>query len=64
MGCLFLTGVEWVDVEHRKLVGTVDSLSWTFGNIVFAAIGYLVSDWRWLIVTVTSPLILAIITWR
>ncbi|XP_040891103.1 solute carrier family 22 member 7-like [Toxotes jaculatrix] len=56
--------VEWVDVQHRKLVGVVDSLSWTFGNTGFAAIAYFVTDWRWLIVSVTSPLILAIITWR
>ncbi|XP_067355004.1 solute carrier family 22 member 7-like [Channa argus] len=56
--------VEWVDVERRKLVGVIDSLSWTFGNTVFAAIAYLVTDWRWLIVSVTSPLTLAIITWR
>ncbi|AWP05543.1 putative solute carrier family 22 member 7-like [Scophthalmus maximus] len=56
--------LEWVDVEHRKLVGVVDSLSWTFGNTVFAAIAYFVNDWRWLIVSVTSPLILAIVTWR
>uniref|UniRef100_A0A8C5EQE4 Solute carrier family 22 member 6 n=1 Tax=Gouania willdenowi TaxID=441366 RepID=A0A8C5EQE4_GOUWI len=56
--------VEWVDIEHRKLVGVIDSLSWTFGNTAFAAIAYLVNDWRWLIVSVTSPLILAIITWR
>lgn len=53
-----------MDVEHRKLVGVVDSLSWTFGNTVFAAIAYFVNDWRWLIVSVTSPLILAIVTWR
>ncbi|KAM8772704.1 solute carrier family 22 member 7-like [Acanthopagrus schlegelii] len=56
--------VEWVDIEHRKLVGVIDSLSWTFGNTVFALIAYFVNDWRWLIVSVTSPLILAIITWR
>ncbi|XP_059189465.1 solute carrier family 22 member 7-like [Centropristis striata] len=56
--------VEWVDIKHRKLVGVIDSLSWTFGNTIFAAIAYFVTDWRWLIVSVTSPLILAIITWR
>ncbi|KAM6941172.1 solute carrier family 22 member 7-like [Lycodopsis pacificus] len=56
--------VEWVDIEHRKLVGVIDSLSWTFGNTVFAAIAYFLTDWRWLIVGVTSPLTLAIITWR
>ncbi|XP_068583402.1 solute carrier family 22 member 7-like [Cebidichthys violaceus] len=56
--------VEWVNIEHRKLVGVIDSLSWTFGNTVFSAIAYFVTDWRWLIVSVTSPLTLAIITWR
>ncbi|XP_067440849.1 solute carrier family 22 member 7-like [Thunnus thynnus] len=56
--------VEWVDIEHRKLVGVIDSLSWTFGNAVFPLIAYYVTDWRWLIVSVTSPLTLAIITWR
>ncbi|XP_029006621.1 solute carrier family 22 member 7-like [Betta splendens] len=56
--------VEWVDIEHRKLVGVIDSLSWTFGNTAFAAIAYLVTDWRWLIITVTAPLALAIVTWR
>uniref|UniRef100_A0A3Q2E4C7 Solute carrier family 22 member 7b, tandem duplicate 2 n=1 Tax=Cyprinodon variegatus TaxID=28743 RepID=A0A3Q2E4C7_CYPVA len=56
--------VEWVDIEHRKLVGVIDSLSWTFGSTLFAAIGYFVTDWRWLTLSVTSPLILAIITWR
>ncbi|XP_047221743.1 solute carrier family 22 member 7-like [Girardinichthys multiradiatus] len=56
--------LEWVDIEHRKLVGLIDGLSWSFGNIVFSAIAYFVTDWRWLIVSVTSPLILSIITWR
>lgn len=64
MRCLLFAGVEWVDIEHRKLVGVIDSLSWTFGNTIFTAIAYFVTDWRWLIVSVTSPLILAIITWR
>ncbi|XP_071382381.1 solute carrier family 22 member 7-like [Centroberyx affinis] len=56
--------VEWVDIKHRKLVGVIDSLSWTFGNTVFPAIAYFVTDWRWLIISVSSPLILATLTWR
>ncbi|KAM6940202.1 solute carrier family 22 member 6-B-like [Xenentodon cancila] len=56
--------VEWVDIEHRKMVGVIDSLSWTFGNTALSAIAYFVTDWRWLIVSVTSPLTLAIISWR
>lgn len=67
MGFFFFllpTGVEWVDVEHRKLVGVIDSLSWTFGNVVFAAIAYFINDWRLLIISVTAPLILSIAIWR
>uniref|UniRef100_A0A669EEH6 Solute carrier family 22 member 6 n=1 Tax=Oreochromis niloticus TaxID=8128 RepID=A0A669EEH6_ORENI len=56
--------VEWVDIEHRKIAGVIDSLSWTFGNIVFSLIAYFVNDWRRLIISVTLPLILAIFTWR
>lgn len=56
--------VEWVDIEHRKMVGVIDSLSWTAGNILLTAIAYFVTEWRLLIVCVTSPLIVAIISWR
>ncbi|XP_077575182.1 solute carrier family 22 member 7-like [Stigmatopora nigra] len=56
--------VEWVDIEHRRIVGLMDSFSWTFGSICFVGIAYLVTDWRWLTVSVTLPVILGIITWR
>ncbi|XP_021436478.1 solute carrier family 22 member 7-like isoform X2 [Oncorhynchus mykiss] len=56
--------VEWVDIEHRKLVGVIDSLSWTFGNSMIPAIAYCVNDWRQLTIVVTSPLVLALLTWR
>ncbi|XP_077427248.1 solute carrier family 22 member 7-like [Vanacampus margaritifer] len=56
--------VEWVDIEHRKMVGIMDSLSWTFGSICFVPIAYLVKDWRWLTISVTLPVILGIFTWR
>ncbi|XP_004084337.2 solute carrier family 22 member 7-like [Oryzias latipes] len=56
--------VEWVDVNHRKLVGVVDSFSWSVWNCVFPGIAYHITDWRWLILCVSSPLILSIITWR
>lgn len=63
--CLFFADVEWVDIEHRKLVGVIDSLSWTFGSAGLAAIAYFVTDWRWLTICVTGPpLALAIFTWR
>ncbi|CAB1343827.1 unnamed protein product [Coregonus sp. 'balchen'] len=56
--------VEWVDIEHRKLVGVIDSLSWTFGYCMIPAIAYCVTDWRQLTIAVTSPLALAILIWR
>ncbi|CAL8328819.1 unnamed protein product [Merluccius merluccius] len=56
--------VEWVDIRSRKLVAVIDSLSWSFGTIVFPGIAYFVRDWRLLIISVTSPLALAIIIWR
>ncbi|XP_019732138.1 solute carrier family 22 member 7-like isoform X2 [Hippocampus comes] len=56
--------VEWVDVQHRKMVGIIESFSWTFGSIFFVPIAYLVTDWRWLIVSVTLPVLLGIFTWR
>ena len=56
--------VEWVDIRHRKMVGVIDSLSWSFGNIGFAGIAYLVRTWRLLVFSVTAPLIIAIFTWR
>ncbi|XP_062375149.1 solute carrier family 22 member 7 [Sardina pilchardus] len=56
--------VEWVDIENRKLVGVIDSMSWTFGNMALSLLAFLIRDWRWLIVAVTSPVVLSIILWR
>ncbi|XP_064173874.1 solute carrier family 22 member 7-like [Anguilla rostrata] len=56
--------LEWVDIEHRRLVGLIDSFAWTFGNLMLSWMAYLVNDWRWLVVTITSPLAFAILSWR
>ncbi|XP_069571487.1 solute carrier family 22 member 7-like [Brachyistius frenatus] len=56
--------VEWFSVENRTFSGVIISLDWTFGNWLLAGIAYCVNEWRMLILTVTSPLILAIIAWR
>lgn len=65
--CFALTpppaGVEWADTPHRSFMGVIGSLSWSLGNMLLAAFAYLVNDWRMLILTVTSPLGLAILTW-
>lgn len=56
-------GVEWVDTPHRSFMSVIGSLSWSLGNMLLAVFAYLVNDWRMLILTVTSPLGLAILTW-
>ncbi|XP_076004172.1 solute carrier family 22 member 7-like [Genypterus blacodes] len=61
---LAVLGLEWVDIQHRNLVGIIDSLSWTFGNVCFSGIAYFVRDWRWLTVSITLPVILAVLAWR
>ncbi|KAF7666262.1 hypothetical protein LDENG_00112730 [Lucifuga dentata] len=59
-----ILNVEWVDIQHRKLVGLTNGFGWTFGSAVFPAIAYFVTDWRWLTISVSLPLIQAILTWR
>ncbi|KAM7010069.1 solute carrier family 22 member 7-like isoform 2-T2 [Tautogolabrus adspersus] len=55
--------VEWVDINHRTAVGILISLDWSFGTVMLPVLAYFVKDWRYLTVTVTSPLFLAIVTW-
>ncbi|XP_066506405.1 solute carrier family 22 member 7-like [Hoplias malabaricus] len=58
-----ILNVEWVDIKHRKIVGVIDSLSWTFGTMCFSGIAYWIRDWQWLTVAVTLPLIVSIVSW-
>uniref|UniRef100_A0A8B9RVU4 Solute carrier family 22 member 7 n=1 Tax=Accipiter nisus TaxID=211598 RepID=A0A8B9RVU4_9AVES len=53
--CLPLAGMEWVDVEHRTFSGILTSMFWSIGNMLLAAVAYLVREWRWLLVAVTGP---------
>lgn len=55
--------VEWVDIDHRTLVGVMISLDWSTGTMLLPGIAYLVNDWRHLTIAVTSPLVLATLTW-
>ncbi|XP_056624554.1 solute carrier family 22 member 7-like [Triplophysa dalaica] len=55
--------VEWVDIQHRRLVCLIDSMGWTFGTTALALIAFCIRDWRWLIVAVTSPVFLCTILW-
>uniref|UniRef100_A0A3B5L2M2 Solute carrier family 22 member 6 n=1 Tax=Xiphophorus couchianus TaxID=32473 RepID=A0A3B5L2M2_9TELE len=55
--------VEWVGIKHRTSVGVLMSLDWSFSTILLPGVAYFVNDWRYLTATVTSPLLLAMITW-
>ncbi|XP_017558040.1 solute carrier family 22 member 7-like [Pygocentrus nattereri] len=58
-----ILNVEWVDIEHRKLVGVIDSMSWSFATMCFCPIAYWIREWRWLTVAVTLPISISIISW-
>ncbi|XP_050989851.1 solute carrier family 22 member 7 [Labeo rohita] len=55
--------VEWVDIQHRRLVCITDSMAWAVGATSLALIAFCIRDWRWLTVAVTSPLLLCTILW-
>uniref|UniRef100_A0AAR2JMJ8 Major facilitator superfamily (MFS) profile domain-containing protein n=1 Tax=Pygocentrus nattereri TaxID=42514 RepID=A0AAR2JMJ8_PYGNA len=56
--------VEWSDIKHRTIVAVMISLDWSIFTMILPGIAYFVNDWRFLVVTATSPLALAIICWR
>uniref|UniRef100_H3AN83 Solute carrier family 22 member 7a n=1 Tax=Latimeria chalumnae TaxID=7897 RepID=H3AN83_LATCH len=55
--------IEWIDIKHRTFTGTFSGLSWSVGNMLLPLIAYLVWDWQWLLLAVTSPCLLAMISW-
>ncbi|XP_043118177.1 solute carrier family 22 member 7-like [Puntigrus tetrazona] len=55
--------IEWVDTKHRTFIGVFGSISWSLGNMLLAGFAYMATDWRMLIITVTSPLLIATATW-
>ncbi|KAK5899299.1 hypothetical protein CesoFtcFv8_008794 [Champsocephalus esox] len=55
--------IEWVDIKHRTKVGVLMSLDWSIFTTLLPVVAYFVNDWRVLTATVTSPLILAMISW-
>uniref|UniRef100_A0A3Q1FJV2 Solute carrier family 22 member 7-like n=1 Tax=Acanthochromis polyacanthus TaxID=80966 RepID=A0A3Q1FJV2_9TELE len=56
--------IEWFSIDHRTFAGIIISLDWTLGSFLMVAIAYCVTEWRMLILAVSSPLILATIAWR
>ncbi|XP_029097656.1 solute carrier family 22 member 7 isoform X2 [Monodon monoceros] len=47
--------LEWLDVGHRTVAGVLSSTFWTGGVMLLALVGYLIRDWRWLLLAVTLP---------
>ncbi|KAM6184100.1 solute carrier family 22 member 7 [Erethizon dorsatum] len=54
--------LEWLDTEHRIVAGVLSSMFWSGGVTLLALVGYLIRDWRWLLLTVTLPSVLGIIS--
>ncbi|XP_066538059.1 solute carrier family 22 member 7-like [Hoplias malabaricus] len=55
--------IEWVDIEHRTFIGVIGSMAWSLGNLMFSGTAYLINDWSLLVITVTTPLLIATATW-
>lgn len=53
--------MEWLDVEHRTVAGVLSSSFWSMGVMLLALVGYLIRDWRWLLVAVTLPCVPGIV---
>lgn len=53
--------MEWLDVEHRTVAGVLSSGFWSGGVMLLALVGYLIRDWRWLLVAVTLPCVPGIV---
>lgn len=60
---VFLSVLEWVDSASRSLVVAIGGMSWVGGNMLLAGCAWLIRDWRTLTLTMTAPLVVAIICW-
>lgn len=47
--------VEWIPTRVRTVVGTITGYSYTFGQLILAAVAYFIRDWRWLTLAVSLP---------
>ncbi|XP_069810552.1 solute carrier family 22 member 7-like [Dendropsophus ebraccatus] len=54
--------LEWVNMEHRTTAGVLTSICWSIGSALLALIAYLIRDWRWLVVTITAPCALGVVS--
>ncbi|XP_041789511.1 solute carrier family 22 member 7-like [Chelmon rostratus] len=56
-------GIEWVDIKHRPAVGIFISMDWSVCTLLLPVAAYFVNDWRYLTITATAPLFLAMLSW-
>ncbi|XP_068597090.1 solute carrier family 22 member 7-like [Brachionichthys hirsutus] len=54
--------IEWVDIGHRALISVIGGLSWCAGLMLLPAVAFLTRDWRTLVMAVTAPLGLTLLT--
>nr|XP_045013477.1 solute carrier family 22 member 7 isoform X2 [Jaculus jaculus] len=54
--------LEWLDVEHRTVAGVLSTIFWTAGVMLLALAGYLIRDWRWILLAVTLPCVPGILS--
>ncbi|XP_069092762.1 solute carrier family 22 member 7-like [Pleurodeles waltl] len=55
-------GLEWVNKKHRTFSGSWMTIYWSIGLMLLSLVAYLIRDWRWLLVAITCPYILGIIS--
>ncbi|XP_006882203.1 PREDICTED: solute carrier family 22 member 7 [Elephantulus edwardii] len=54
--------MEWLDVEHRTVAGVLSSIFWSGGVMLLALVGYMIRDWRWLLLAVSLPCVPGILS--
>ena len=60
MAVSYILMVELFPTEQRTFAGNVVEFFWVIGYMSMALIGYLIRNWRHMLVAITAPLVLTI----